>query len=171
MSNAERLMTNIHSYRVLDGDTIEVLGQIWTGGVYVKQKVRLSGVDTPEKNTEAGKAVRRHIIELLSALKEFKVVCTEEDKYNGRFVGEILVDGDKLNQTVSNTICEYVGEVSLNDYLIEEELAKCYGGGTKSKWTDEELNEVENTCAGLGIQLQVTTFSSTPEEHWVVLQD
>lgn len=164
-------MTNIHSYRVLDGDTVEVLGQIWAGGVYVKQKVRLTGVDTPEKNTEAGKAVRRHIIELLSALKEFEVVCTEDDKYNGRFVGGILVDGDKLNEIVRNTTIEYYGTESLNDYLIAERLAKVYDGGTKSKWTDEELNEVENTCAGLGIRPQVTTFSSTPEEHWVVLQD
>lgn len=164
-------MTNIHSYRVLDGDTVEVLGQVWAGGVYVKQKVRLTGVDTPEKNTEAGKAVRRHIVELLSALKEFKVVCTEDDKYSGRFVGEILVDGDKLNQTVSNAACEYYGLESLSTYLVLEGLAKAYDGATKSTWTKEELRNVENTCAGLGIQLQVATFSSTPEEHWVVLQD
>lgn len=170
-------MTNIHSYRVLDGDTIEVLGQIWTGGVYVKQKVRLLGVDTPEKNTNAGKAVRRHIVELLSALKEFQVTCTEDDKYSGRFVGNVLLDKAKLVKTVpSNTWKDgwpYVNDanVSLSEYLIANRLARKYDGGTKYVWIEQELRNVEIACAGLGIQLQVTTFSSTPEEHWVVLQD
>lgn len=164
----QRILNNIHSYRVLDGDTIEVLGQIWTGGIYVKQKVRLAGIDTPEKNTNAGKAVRKHITDLLSALKSFTVSCVEEDKYNGRFVGYVYLDGNRLDSLVLNASYERYGEESLNDYLIEEGLAKCYDGGTKSTWTEQELRDVENTCAGLSIR---TLSSSTPEERWIVLED
>jgi endonuclease YncB( thermonuclease family) len=167
MSKAERLMTNIHSYRVLDGDTIEVLGQIWTGGVYVKQKVRLAGIDTPEKTTDAGKAVRKHIFDLLEVLKDFTVVCTEDDKYSGRFVGQVLIDGKKLNSISPNS--RYVHVESLNQYLLLEGLAKKYDGGTKSVWTREELRNVENTCNGLTVVTEPIIFSSSPEDRWVVV--
>jgi endonuclease YncB( thermonuclease family) len=175
MSKAERLMTNIHSYRVLDGDTIEVLGQIWTGGVYVKQKVRLAGIDTPEKNTDAGMAVRKHIIDLLGALKDFTVICSEDDKYSGRFVGHVLLDKAKLVKAVPSSTWKdgwpYVTDanVSLSEYLVANRLAKKYDGGTKSTWTREELRNVENTCNGLTVVTEPIIFSSTPEDRWMVI--
>lgn len=175
MSLNNRLMTNIHSYRVLDGDTIEVLGQIWTGGIYVKQKVRLAGIDTPEKNTDAGKAVRKHIIDLLEVLRDFTIVCSEDDKYSGRFVGHVLLDKAKLVKAVPNNHWKdgwpYAtdAQVSLSEYLVVNDLAKVYDGGTKSVWTREELRNVENTCNGLTVVTEPIIFSSTPEDRWVVV--
>lgn len=172
----QRILNNVHSYRVLDGDTIEVLGQIWTGGIYVKQKVRLSGIDTPEKTTDAGKAVQKHVTDLLAAVKDFKVICNEDDKYSGRFVGEVWIEITQLLVVVPDCIritpyAEYYGGkqcVSLTTYLVYNSLAKKYNGGTKSVWTKDQLREVENNCTGLAIRI---LSSSIPEEPWVVLKD
>lgn len=175
MSKAERLMTNIHSYRVLDGDTIEVLGQIWTGGVYVKQKVRLAGIDTPEKNTDAGKAVRKHIIDLLEVVTGFTVICSEDDKYSGRFVGHVLLDKAKLVKAVPNNHWHdgwpYATDanVSLSEYLVVNDLAKRYNGGTKSVWTKDDLRKAEFNCYRLTVYTEPIIFSSTPEDRWVIV--
>lgn len=172
--SSQRILNNIHSYRVLDGDTIEVLGQIWTAGIYVKQKVRLAGIDTPEKSTNAGKAVQKHIIDLLGAIKEFRVTCTDDDKYSGRFVGEVLLGAKRLANIVEGSVHNdyniIVGDVSLNSYLRREGLAKEYLGTTKAKWTEQELRNVENTCAGLIVRTSPISFSLPPEDRWVVVE-
>ena len=168
--SSQRILNNIHSYRVLDGDTIEVLGQIWTAGIYVKQKVRLAGIDTPEKSTAAGKAVQKHIIELLGAIKEFRVTCTDDDKYSGRFIGLIWVNGNALAKVVPGLSHDSGGDVSLNSYLRREGLAKEYLGTTKAKWTEQELRNVENTCAGLIVRTSPISFSLPPEDRWVMVE-
>lgn len=172
----QRILNNVHSFRVLDGDTIEVLGQIWTGGIYVKQKVRLSGIDTPEKTTDAGKAVQKYVTDLLAAVKDFKVICNEDDKYSGRFVGHVCIEIGLLKRTVLSVTpmggFSQFGDgkqyVTLTDYLVFNNLGKRYDGGTKSVWTKDQLREVENNCSGLAIR---TLSSSTPEDRWVVLED
>jgi micrococcal nuclease len=76
---------------ISDGDTISVL----RGGKAVK--VRLHGVDTPEKAQAFGTRVRQFTGEL-AFQKDVTVTVRDTDRY-GRLVGEVLLpDGRSLNQ-------------------------------------------------------------------------
>jgi len=77
--------------RISDGDTIGVL----RGGKEVR--VRLHGVDTPEKAQAFGTQARKFTTELVFG-KEATVLVQDTDRY-GRLVGDVLVpDGRSLNQ-------------------------------------------------------------------------
>ena len=169
-------MDKIHSYRVLDGDTIEVMGRVWTTGVYVKQSLRVKGVDTPEKSTLAGQAVLRHLKELLSRI-EFSVVGYKDDKFGGRFVGDVLFDASKVRGIVKwcrplsgVTLVDGIYYATLSDYLIVNGLARVYNGDKKQAWTDTELRNVENNCSGLTIAFPVLS-SPTPDNYRWVLKE
>jgi micrococcal nuclease len=77
--------------KVADGDTIHVLRD------YTTVKVRLSGVDTPEKKQAFGQQAKNFTAAQCFG-QEVKVVALERDKY-GRVVGEVtLADGRDLNK-------------------------------------------------------------------------
>lgn len=76
---------------VTDGDTIKVLDP---AGRQVK--VRLYGIDTPEKKQAFGQAATKHTANMIAG----KVVEIEEvgkDRY-GRIVGIVLIGGKNVNQ-------------------------------------------------------------------------
>lgn len=107
--------------KVIDGDTIDVfidLGfKIWH-----KDRLRLFGIDTPEKNTPLGAALRSLLIEKLEG-KMVKLRVTKPDKY-GRYLAVIWLSSEE----------------SINDQLVRLGLAKSYFGLSKANiWTDEEL--------------------------------
>ena len=123
--------------RVLDGDTIDVTIDLGFD-LYKKERVRVAGVDTPEKRTkdDEEKALgydATHWLEekLDAAIKgeEDLVIRTElvggVGKY-GRLLGWLYI-GD--------------GELSLNEQMIAEGYAWAYDGGTKQK-DFEELREI-----------------------------
>ena len=70
--------------KVADGDTITVLAS------NVQHKVRLSGIDAPEKKQAFGEVSRRHLASLVSG-KDVEVEWTKKDKY-GRILGTVWVD-------------------------------------------------------------------------------
>ena len=123
--------------RVLDGDTIDVtidLGFV----LYKKERVRVAGVDTPEKRTrdleekELGIDATNWLKEKLEGAIEGDdelVIRTElkggVGKY-GRLLGWLYI-GDAL--------------MSLNEQMIDEGYAWEYDGGTKQKNFDE-LREI-----------------------------
>lgn len=75
---------------VSDGDTITVLD-----GENREIKVRLAGIDAPEKDQEGGQEAKQS----LSALVVGRVVdvnTSKRDKY-GRAVGKVLLDGQDVN--------------------------------------------------------------------------
>lgn len=75
---------------VLDGDTIDVLD-----AGKVQHRIRLSGIDAPEKNQPYGNRSK----ESLSALafdKTVDVVTNKQDRY-GRQIGKVLVNGQDVN--------------------------------------------------------------------------
>lgn len=77
--------------KVVDGDTIHVLHDFNT------VKVRLSGVDTPEKHQAFGQQAKNFTAAQCFG-QEVTVVAVERDKY-GRVVGEVtLADGRDLNK-------------------------------------------------------------------------
>ena len=67
--------------KVADGDTITVLAS------NVQHKVRLSGIDAPEKRQAFGEASRRHLASLVAG-KDVKVEWTKKDRY-GRILGTV----------------------------------------------------------------------------------
>jgi len=77
---------------VLDGDTIEVLH----GGKAVR--IRLAGIDCPEKAQAFGQAAKKFTSENLIG-KTVKVVGKETDRY-GRLVAEVWMAGEWLNKSI-----------------------------------------------------------------------
>lgn len=89
--------------RVLDGDTVDVRMDLGFG-VYTTQRLRIYGVNTPEKDTEAGKAALQFVSETLYQASEVHVQTMKQstqsdaekrEKY-GRYLVQINVDGEPL---------------------------------------------------------------------------
>ena len=113
--------------KVLDGDTIDVTIDLGFD-LYKKERVRVAGVDTPEKRTrnleekalgiDATNWLKKELEDVLSGDDEL-IVRTElhggVGKY-GRLLGWLYV-GDE--------------QVSLNEQMIEQGYAHAYDGGTK----------------------------------------
>lgn len=113
--------------KVVDGDTVDVFIDLGFS-VWHKERIRLAGVDTAEKNTPLGKALKVYMKDLLEG-KTVKLQVTKPDKY-GRYLGTVFL----------------AGEESINAQLIKHNLAKPYGGDSKvGLWTPAELNVSEIT--------------------------
>ncbi len=68
---------------VADGDTVTVLDS-----AHVRHKVRLSGIDAPEKHQAFGTRSRQHLTALVQG-KDVIVVWNKRDRY-GRIIGKVL---------------------------------------------------------------------------------
>ncbi len=113
--------------KVLDGDTIDVTIDLGFD-LYKKERVRVAGVDTPEKRTrnleekalgiDATNWLKKELEDVLAGDDEL-IVRTElhggVGKY-GRLLGWLYV-GDE--------------ELSLNEQMITQGYAHAYDGGTK----------------------------------------
>ena len=126
--------------RVVDGDTIDVTIDLGFD-LYKKERVRVAGVDTPEKRT-------RDAEEKVLGLDATKWL---KDKLDGAISGDDdliirteLVGGMGKYGRLLGWL--YIGdaEVSLNEQMIEEGYAWAYDGGTKQK-NFEELREIRRT--------------------------
>ena len=114
--------------KVLDGDTIDVTIDLGFD-LYKKERVRVAGVDTPEKRTrnleekalgiDATNWLKKELKDVLDGDDEL-IVRTElhggVGKY-GRLLGWLYV-GDE--------------ELSLNEQMINQGYAHAYDGGTKN---------------------------------------
>ena len=76
--------------RVADGDTITVLSTSTT-----QHKIRLQGIDAPEKKQAFGNASRKFLSGLV-ANREVRVTYTKRDRY-GRILGTVFVYGRDIN--------------------------------------------------------------------------
>ena len=123
--------------RVVDGDTIDVTIDLGFD-LYKKERVRVAGVDTPEKRTkdDEEKALGYDATHWL------------EDKLNGAITGDDdlvirteLVGGVGKYGRLLGWL--YIGDadLSLNEMMIAEGYAWAYDGGTKQK-DFEELREI-----------------------------
>jgi len=123
--------------RVLDGDTIDVTIDLGFD-LYKKERVRVAGVDTPEKRTrdkeekELGKDATNWLKEKL----EGAVAGDDDLVIRTELVGGVGKYGRLLGWL-------YIGdaELSLNEQMIAEGLAWEYDGGTKKK-DFEQLREI-----------------------------
>ncbi len=76
--------------KVHDGDTIHVLQ-----ADNVREKIRLSGIDTPELGQPYGKAARKYLASFIAG-KQVIIEWDKKDRY-GRIVGKVLLDGSDIN--------------------------------------------------------------------------
>jgi len=112
---------------VYDGDTVKIVLNLSINSDYYRWNCRLSGINTPEirtKNTkekEFGLLVRDKLKERIEN-KILLIKCGEFDKY-GRLLVEIYENNGEL--------------LSINNWLIENNYAKPYDGGTKEEWFKE----------------------------------
>ena len=130
--------------KVLDGDTIDVLIDLGFD-LYKKERVRIAGVDTPEKRT-------RDLEE-----KELGIDATNwlKEKLEGTLAGddqlfirtELVGGTGKYGRLLG--WC-YIGdaELSLNEQMITEGYAWAYDGGTKQK-DFESLREIRRSFGSL----------------------
>ena len=128
-------MTKIN--RVVDGDTIDVTIDLGFD-LYKKERVRVAGVDTPEKRTR-DKEEKVLGIDATNWLKErLEAAIKGDDELTIRteLVGGMGKYGRLLGWL-------YIGdsETSLNELMISEGYAWSYDGGTKKK-DFEELREI-----------------------------
>ena len=130
--------------RVLDGDTIDVTIDLGFD-LFKKERVRIAGVDTPEKRT-------RNLEE-----KELGIDATNwlKDKLEGAISGdddlvirtELVGGTGKYGRLLG--WC-YIGDstLSLNEQMITEGYAHAYDGGTKDM-NLEKLREIRRSFGTL----------------------
>ena len=123
--------------KVVDGDTIDVTIDLGFD-LYKKERVRIAGVDTPEKRT-------RNLEEKALGLDATAWI---KDKLEGAINGsDDLIIRTELDGGVGKygrlLGWLYIGDatVSLNEKMIDEGYAWAYDGGTKNK-NFEELREI-----------------------------
>ena len=130
--------------RVLDGDTIDVTIDLGLD-LYKKERVRIAGVDTPEKRTrdleekalglDATEWMKKHLEDTIAGDEELTIRTELKGgmgKY-GRLLGWLYINEDAL---------------SLNEQMITEGYAWEYDGGTKQK-NFESLREIRRTFGTL----------------------
>ena len=123
--------------RVVDGDTIDVTIDLGFD-LYKKERVRVAGVDTPEKRTRnlEEKELGIHATNWLKEKLEDTIAGDDELSIRTELVGGVGKYGRLLGWL-------YIGDsdVSLNEQMIDEGYAWEYDGGTKQK-NFEELREI-----------------------------
>ncbi len=97
-----------HILRVVDGDTVDVDIQLGFSVVMSNQRIRLYGINVPEKRTKAGKEVKRLVTRMLEG-RDVTLRTIKDKKGNyGRWLGIIE------NNEVGN----------VNDWLVDNNMAR-----------------------------------------------
>ena len=111
--------------RAIDGDTIVIEAPYLPAPLKPELGVRIFGVDTPEKSYRAkcesekkrGEQASVFVKDVIAGTKKHQVVLYDWDKFGGRVLGDILLDG-----------------MSLRDLLIKNSFARAYFGDAKQSW-------------------------------------
>jgi endonuclease YncB( thermonuclease family) len=111
--------------RVSDGDTIVIAASFLPAPLKPELAVRIFGVDTPEKGwrgqceseKQRGEAASLFTKDLVSKSSQRQVVLYGWDKFGGRVLGDILLNGQ-----------------SLRTMLIQNGHAREYYGDAKQSW-------------------------------------
>jgi micrococcal nuclease len=111
--------------RVLDGDTVAFEANFLPEPLKKELSIRVYGVDTPEKGFRAkcesentkGLAATEFTKKSIASAKKIEVAIANWDKFGGRVLGDIIVDGQ-----------------SLRSLLIKNGYAREYYGEAKTSW-------------------------------------
>lgn len=106
--------------RVIDGDTVAFQANWLPEPLKKELSIRVFGVDTPEKGFRAkcasedqrGQAATAFTKQLINASTKRQIIMMDWDKYGGRVLGDVLLDGKSLRQQlIANGFArEYYGE-------------------------------------------------------------
>jgi len=146
----EGLKTRIKVLRVLDGDTLDV-GMCRVGHTVLKYRVRLYGIDTPEKRPSRSDPLRH--LEIQASLRS-KQALTDRLIENDWIVVAHFEKADKYGRLLC-TLFDKNGE-NLNEWMIRMGHAVPYFGKTKKKFqvmmTAEEPPSSEEEFEDLAAQ-------------------
>lgn len=114
-----------HIIRVSDGDTIVIAAPFLPAPLKPELAVRIFGVDTPEKGHRAqcpqendrALLASRYTSQLIAQGGKIQVTLYGWDKFGGRVLGDIVVNGQSVRQG-----------------LIANGLAREYYGDAKQSW-------------------------------------
>jgi endonuclease YncB( thermonuclease family) len=120
---------------VADGDTIKILSE------GVQHKIRLSGIDAPEKSQLFGNQSKQSLADMVFR-KTVAVEYNKRDKYN-RIVGKVLLDRNDINiEQIKHGLAwhykKYEKEQELADrsiYANEEYIAR---QGKRGLWAESK---------------------------------
>ena len=117
--------------KVVDGDTVDIVIDLGFS-LTKKERVRLSGIDTPETRTkdleekELGMDAKNFLTRRLDDAVGYNlVVKTEKDGKYGRMLGWLYKSDEDT--------------MSINQIMIDKGYAWAYDGGTKEKNLDDLL--------------------------------
>jgi endonuclease YncB( thermonuclease family) len=119
---------NIYDFpitRVIDGDTVAFQANFLPPPLKQELSIRVYGVDTPEKSFRAkcpqeaqrGEAATAFTKNAITKAQKRQVAISDWDKYGGRVLGDILLDGQSLRMM-----------------LIQNGFAREYYGEAKTSW-------------------------------------
>jgi endonuclease YncB( thermonuclease family) len=111
--------------RVIDGDTVAFQADFLPAPLKKELSIRVYGVDTPEKGHRAqcpseaqrGEAASAFTKQLITNSQKRQVVLMDWDKYGGRVLGDVILNG-----------------VSLRQQLLANGFAREYYGEAKTSW-------------------------------------
>lgn len=111
--------------RATDGDTVVIAAPYLPAPLKPELAVRVFGVDTPEKGfrgqceseKQRGEQASTFTKDLIKATKKHQVVLYSWDKFGGRVLGDLILDG-----------------MSLRALLIKNGFAREYYGDAKQSW-------------------------------------
>jgi micrococcal nuclease len=78
---------------IADGDTFTLLTDD-----NVQIKIRLHGIDCPEKSQDFGQVAKKYLSDLIFG-KSVEVIKTDTDRY-GRTIGKVFIDGISVNESL-----------------------------------------------------------------------
>jgi endonuclease YncB( thermonuclease family) len=121
----EGVIYDVEFTRVIDGDTVAFSASWLPAPLKKELSLRVYGVDTPEKGFRAkcasedkhGKAASEFTTLLLKSSTKRQIVLMDWDKYGGRVLGDVVLDGK-----------------SLRSLLIQNGYAREYYGEAKTSW-------------------------------------
>jgi endonuclease YncB( thermonuclease family) len=121
---------------VSDGDTLTMLDSAGT-----QHKIRLSGIDAPEKGQPFGQHCKQSLSDLAYG-RTVSVEANKRDRY-GRLIGKVLVDGEDANLEQIQRGCgwhykRYMNEQSLDDRLTYNATEKTARAGRVGLWADPD---------------------------------
>jgi len=119
---------NIYDFpitRVIDGDTVAFQANFLPPPLKQELSIRVFGVDTPEKGFRAqcpsedqrGQAASAFTKNAIAKAQKRQVAIADWDKYGGRVLGDIILDGQSLRMM-----------------LIQNGFAREYYGEAKTSW-------------------------------------
>jgi endonuclease YncB( thermonuclease family) len=121
-------LSNPYDFKILkvsDGDTVVFEAPFMPAPLKPQLSLRILGVDTPEKGkraecpSEAAAAEKASAFtkNLVANAKKIQVELKSHDKFGGRVLGDLIVDGERLSEL-----------------LIKNGHARAYFGDKKQSW-------------------------------------